>query len=79
MNFHIYKEIIKYIIFLNTYLYINHENIIHNTNFVSSTPLKKKNGYRQTDGIYCFANPAMKKFINVLHLTKYSFTIKVMI
>ena len=33
---------------------------------------------RQTDGIYCFANPVMKKFINVLHLTKYSITIKVM-
>jgi len=41
----LYNLVYKYdIVFISESWYINHENIIHNTNFVCSTPLKKKNG-----------------------------------
>ncbi|ORX45642.1 hypothetical protein BCR36DRAFT_372696 [Piromyces finnis] len=71
--------IYKYdIIFISESWFIDHEKIINEPYFVSSTPLKLKKGFRQIDGIYCFANPLMKKMIKVLYLTKYSITIKVM-
>eukprot|EP00833_Pecoramyces_ruminatium_P010500 jgi/Orpsp1_1/1184532/evm.model.c7180000089926.1 len=66
------------IVFIGESWYLDFYKIIKNPSFIASTPLPiKRNNSRPGDGIFCFANPLIKNFIKVLHIDKYSITIKI--
>jgi len=64
------------IIFISETWFINFNQVTQHKNFVVSTPLNYRKGMRQKDGIYCIANPTMKKQISILQTTLYTITIK---
>jgi len=50
-------------------VFIDHNAIQRNKNFVISIIDKKEN--RHTNGIYCFANPSIKNYIDILQVYYY--------